>query len=137
MPTPKYQVFISEKPIGFFDEDQIRKIATDNTLCYLWREGAQEGPFSVSQLRAMWESGHIKPDCHYRHTDEEQWTLITDLWHSWLFNPSSSEHAESATLLAKVVEEQQKTRKIVRGIAVAIGIFFLLYYIFGVKINIR
>lgn len=135
MPAPKYQVYVGDKPIGFFDDSGIRKIVADNTACVLWRDGAEEGPFSASQLRAMWDSGTIKPDSHYRLQAATEWKPITELWHSWFFQAPTTEKSDSESLLSQVVEEQRKTRRIVRGIAIAVGIFFLLYFLFGLKIS--
>ena len=42
-------------------------------------QGEQKGPYSLSQLQSMWESGTITSDSLYWNTEAEEWKTIKEL----------------------------------------------------------
>ncbi|MDG2055504.1 MAG: DUF4339 domain-containing protein [Phycisphaerales bacterium] len=46
---------------------------------YVDDSGAQHGPVTVKQLRALVKAGRIKPNNYVRHSNDQQWTLASDL----------------------------------------------------------
>jgi len=42
-------------------------------------QGEQKGPYSLSQLQSMWESGTITSDSLYWNTESEEWKPIKEL----------------------------------------------------------
>jgi|688.fasta_scaffold957129_1 hypothetical protein len=123
MAIQSYDVFVNDSPIGKRSAAEIKKIAADNTICFLWRNEAEEGPYSSSQLRSMWEQGKVTPDCYFKRPDESEWHPIADLWHQWFFTDSRS---ATEDLQSQILAEQKRTRKLIKIIVAFIVIVFLV-----------
>lgn len=128
MATPSYDVFVNDSPIGKRNVAEIKKIAADNTICSLWRNEAEEGPYSSSQLRSMWEQGKVTPDCYFKRADESEWHPIAELWSQWFFTDSMS---AAEDLQSQILAEQQRTRKLIKIIVAFILIAFLVGLLSG------
>ncbi|HEV7404226.1 MAG TPA: DUF4339 domain-containing protein [Chthoniobacteraceae bacterium] len=51
----------------------------NETLYYLSRADVQSGPFTLSQLRSMWQTGSVTADATYRFDPAAEWQPLTNL----------------------------------------------------------
>ena len=54
-------------------------MSDNNTLFYLHRDGAQTGPFTIGQLRSMWQSGSITAQTQYWFEGAPEWRPLINI----------------------------------------------------------
>ena len=54
-------------------------MSDNNTLFYLHRDGAQTGPFTIGQLRSMWQSGSITAQTQYWFEGAAEWRPLINI----------------------------------------------------------
>lgn len=96
--------------------------------CYLWRNGNQEGPFTPSQIRYMWNAGSITADTLYYYSQLSDWCPVKGFCQNSSWQGGGASDSE---LLKQVVAEQRKTSSqlwAIRLIMIAVFVIpFLIY----------
>ena len=54
-------------------------VSDNNTLFFLHRDGAQTGPFTIGQLRSMWQSGSITAQTQYWFEGAAEWRPLINI----------------------------------------------------------
>jgi len=54
-------------------------MSDNNTLFFLHRDGAQTGPFTIGQLRSMWQSGSITAQTQYWFEGATEWRPLINI----------------------------------------------------------
>ena len=61
------------------DQDDELPAAPSNILYYLHRDGTQTGPFTIGQLRSMWQSGSITAQVQYWFEGATEWRPLINI----------------------------------------------------------
>lgn len=98
---------------------------------YLMLSGEQRGPFTVNQMKSMWQGGSINAGTHYWQTGMSSWQPLSNIQH-FLDAPSAQQQASQPIVINQVNQNvaafapaypamMRSTKS--RGVYIVLGLF--------------